>query len=66
MDLDRVALHLGVEGVELFFELRLGQELAGAGEERLEQRPFASGQLDRLAVTADAARREVDFERRHG
>ena len=63
MDLDGVALHLGVEGVELLFQLRLRQKLPGAGQKRLEQRPFAGRQRDRLAVAANAARGKVDLQR---
>lgn len=43
MDLDGVALDLGVESVELLLQLRLGQELPGAREERFEERPFRKG-----------------------
>ena len=63
MDLDGVALHLRVEGIELLLELRLGQKLTGAGQKRLEERPFARRQLDGLAVAANAACGEVDLER---
>ena len=66
MDLDRVALDLCVEGIELLLQLRLGQQLAGSREEGLEQRPLAGRQLDELAVAMNASRRQVDLERTMG
>ena len=66
MHLDRVALDLGVEGIEPFFELRLGQELARPLEEGFEQRPFARRQRDGAAILADAAGGKIDIERAQG
>ncbi len=62
MNLDRVALDLCIKGIEFFFQLRLGQELAGAGKKGFKQGPFARRQLHRLAIAANAARRQIDTQ----
>jgi hypothetical protein len=62
MDLDRVALDLRAEVVELFLQLRLGKKLARTGEKRVEKRPLAGCQLYGLPVAVHASARDVDFE----
>ena len=63
---NRVAFDFGVKCVELFFQLRLGQNLTRAGQKRFKKRPFAGGQADGCAIMVNAAGSQINFKRAMG
>ncbi|MCY1361660.1 hypothetical protein D9M69_483320 [compost metagenome] len=60
---DRVGRHVGVEREHLVEQLRLGQRLAAARQQRAQQRRLARRQRQRLAIERKAAGLAVEHQR---